>query len=398
MLDLSRLAPGPNASRLLADMGMDVIKVEESAARGGFHRDTLTPISASDKEQTRWAAYNVLGRNKRSIALNLKDERGREVFYRLARTADVVLEGYRPGVVYRIGVDYETLREINPAIVYCSISGMGQDGPYRDRAGHDANYQALAGLMALGSDGDGTPTYPGYSVADHGAALHAVIGILAALLGRAESGRGQYIDIAMTDVLNTFIPTQSGNYFRDQAEVQRGAHWLHQLTVLRCQDGKYLCTQNAETYFWERFCSAIAREDLAALPRAADDPGFPKLVEEVRRTMLTKTRDEWLDILVPADTCVSPVNELSEAFDDPHMVHRQTVWELEHPVVGQVKQIGFPIKFSETPGAFRSFAPSLGEHTVELLRLAAYTEAEIETLLADGVAKAATAGRGGIEG
>ena len=390
MLDLSRLAPGPNASRLLADLGMDVIKVEEPAPRGGFDRDTLTPIGVSQEERVRWAAYNVFGRNKKSIAINLKDARGQEAFYRLVRTADVVMEGYRPGVADSLGVGYRKLAEINPMIVYCSLSLVGQDGPYRDVAGHDAQAQAVAGLLALGSDEEGNPRHSGYSTADHGGALHAVMGILAALLGRPKLGKGQHIDVAMSDTLLSFVPTFATHYLRDGLQPPRGKNWPYQLTVLKCKDGKYISTQNAETYFWERFCRAIGRADLIPY-RRSDDEKYPWVVEQIRAVMLTKDRDEWLEILRQADTCVAPVREFGEAFDDPHNRHRGTTWELDHPRVGKVRQIAFPIKFSETPGEFRSFAPELGEQTVALLHEVGYTQPEIESLLQAQVVKAPNA-------
>ena len=387
MLDLSRLAPGPNCSRLLADMGMDVIKVEEQLPRGGFDRDTLTPLNASLEEQERWLAFNPYGRNKRSIAINLKDPKGQELFRRLAKAADVVLEGYRPGVVKRLGIDYATLNKLNPRVVYCSISGYGQDGPYRDTASHDGNFQAVAGLMAMGNDSEGNPNHAGFSAADHGAAVHAAMAILAALLGREKLGRGLYIDVAMTDTLSTFMVTFATNYFRDGISVPRGERWPYHLCVLRCKDGKYLSTQNAETYFWERFCKAIGREDLIPI-KDNKHPKYGWMVREVRKTMLTRNRDDWVELLRKADSCISPLNELSEALDrDPHLKHRQFVWDVQHPKLGKVRQLGFPVKFSETPATFRRFAPKLGEHTSELMREAGYSAAEVRRLAKDGVVK-----------
>lgn len=391
MLDLSRLAPGPNASRLLADFGMEVIKVEESAPRGGFDRDTLTPIGADAEAAARAAAFNVFGRNKKSIAINLKDPRGGEAFRKLATKADVILEAYRPGVTRRLGIDYETISAVNPGIVYCSISGYGQDGPYANIPGHDANFQALSGLLAFGSTESGEPSYPGYSTADHGAAVHAAMAILAALLGRPKLGRGQYIDIAMSDILTTFMPTHASRYLRDGFAQPRGAEWPHALTVIKCKDGKYLCTQNAETYFWQRFCKAIGRDDLADYAMGSGGERYQYIVREVKEVMLTRTRDDWLDILRAADTCVSPILELGEAIDDPHNRYRGTFWELDHPTIGKVRQVGSPVRFSETPARFRSFAPELGQHTVELLEGAGYPRGAIDQLLAEGVFKASVA-------
>jgi crotonobetainyl-CoA:carnitine CoA-transferase CaiB-like acyl-CoA transferase len=192
----------------------------------------------------------------------------------------------------------------------------------------------------------------------------------------------------MSDILTTYMPTHASKFLRDGAGFGRGAGWPHWLTVLKCKDGKYLCTQNAETYFWERFCKAIGREDLPRVAAGTTGEDYQYVVREVKATMLTRTRDEWLEVLRAADTCVSPILELGEAIDDPHNRHRETFWELDHPTFGKVRQVGFPVRFSETPGRFRSFSPQLGQHTVELLESVGYSSSEIDAMLTAGAVKA----------
>ncbi len=379
MVDLSRLAPGPNASRLLADMGMEVIKVEEPQDRWGLGRDTLTPASKEHEEQVRWAAYNALGRNKKSIAINLKDPKGKEVFYRLIRNVDVVLESYRPGVVQRLGVDYGVLSAINPQIIYCSISNFGQTGPYRSIRAHDAHCMAVMGVLALGSDEAGNPNHPGISVGDHGAALHAAMGILAALLARPRLGRGQFLDISIADCLTTFLPTWTSSFFRDGAVPRRGGHWPYQLSPLRCKDGNYVTIQISEQHFWEAFCQALGRPDFVPF-RDPNHPEYPRVLNEVKRIFSSKSSEEWVSLLGPLDVGITPLLEFKEAFSSPHAVDREIVWHLQHPTAGPVQQTSFPIKFSETPAQFRAFAPLLGEHTDELMTSLGYSEEEVASL------------------
>ena len=389
MLDLSRLLPGPVASNILADMGMEVIKVEETEPRYGMGRDVLTHPDPPPEQEVAWAAYNSLARNKKSVALNLLDPDLRppsqEVFYRLAKDADVVLEGYRPHVVKWMGVDYETVRRHNPRIIYCSISGYGQHGPYIKRAGHDPQYCAVAGTtppasLEAGQRGHGVP------LADYSAGIYAAVGILGALIERDRSGEGQAIDIPMVATAMSFTRANSARFVRE------GSHHLGQgraagrFTYIQCSDGKYITTSNAETHFWENFCRVIDREVFIGL-RDAVGPEVERMEEEVRAIFLTRTRDEWLRALWEADTCAAPVNDMAEALEDPQVREAGMVWEVDHPSEGRVRQMGFPIGFSRTPATFRSFAPTLGQDTQEVLQAAGYSDAEIAGLEARGIAK-----------
>ena len=391
MLDLSRLYPGPLASHLLADMGMDVVKIEEPRPRYGMGRDMMTPPDPTPEEEVVSSAYNSIARNKRSVALELLDEaarpKAREVFFRLVERADVVLEGYRPGVVQWLGVDYEAVRARNPRIVYCSISAFGQSGPYAGFPGHDRQMSAVAGSVGPRHPETGEPLGHGVAFADVTAGLHAASGILAALLEREETGEGQYLDVSM---VGSVMSSNHGAYAqrRRDAALRKKAKPTSQstLTFLRCCDGKWLTTSNAEVPFWENFCHLIGRERYIPLHRESG-PEVDAMVEDIRAIFLTRDRDDWLRDLWAADTCAAPVNEPAEALDDPQVRHVGMTWEVEHPSQGPVRQVGFPIAFSRSKVDLRRFAPVLGEHTRELLTEAGYPAGDIATLEADGVVK-----------
>ena len=390
MLDLSRLLPGPFASHILADMGMEVVKVEEPEPRYGMSRDVLSPIDGTPEDEERHAAYNALARGKKSVALNLLNPdfrpRSQELFYELAKGADVVLEGYRPGVLKWMGIDYETVRAHNPGIIYCSISGYGQDGPYMQYPGHDPQFSAVAGFAAQVADG-GTARGHGIPLADLTGSMYAAISILAAVVERERTGEGQYIDVSMLGAVMSLATTDFSTYFREGRlpAARRGS-----LTYVRCQDGKYVSLGNAETIFWENFCRALGHEEWIAL-RGSQGEEYEQMVGEVEQIFLTRPRDEWLALLRDAETCIAPVHDIPGAFADPQVRHIGMALELEHPSEGEVMQLGFPVRFSRTPGAFSSFAPVLGQHTREVLRAAGLAEAELDELEQSGITKSAVA-------
>jgi len=296
----------------------------------------------------------------------------------------VLLEGFRPGVAARLKVDYATLSALNPRIVYCSISGYGQSGPYVDLPGHDPCYASIAGVMACTSDAQGDPVGTGVQLVDYGSGLFAVIGILAALRARDLTGRGQIVDVSMMDTAMHFITAYTAFWFRDGVVPQRGRP---NVVVLRTSDGKYISTANREPQFWERFCKAIGAEELIP-QRTKGSLGFEPTAEtadRVRAIVATKTRDEWFAILKEADTCVGPVLEIDEVFDDPQVLHRGMLLELDHPTEGRVQQIGFPLKLSDTPATFRDFAPERGRDTVPLLRELGYSADDIARLEREGI-------------
>ena len=392
MLDLSRFLPGPFCSHILADMGMDVVKVEETEPRYGMNRDGFTGVDPTLDEEMHQVAHNPIARNKRSVALNLLDPKLRpasqEVFYRLAKDADVILEGYRPGAVNWMGVDYETIRKINPRIIYCSITGYGQVGPYVKRPGHDGQFSAVAGLQGrIAMDTDGEHGL-GVGISDPSSGLYAASAILAAILEREESGEGQYIDIPMMSAAMTF-----NIYGSTQKPVRGGGDRGPSLSIIKCKDGKFLSTGNAETTFWANFCKAIGHEEYTPL-RGQRGEAFTNMVLAVKAQFLTKTREEWLDILVPADTCVAPLHEsVAMALDeDPQVKAIGMAWELDHPLEGHVRQIGAPALFSRTPQTFRTWAPLLGEHTHDVLSGSGFSAAEIADLEAKGIVKSVGSG------
>lgn len=380
ILDLTRLAPGPFCTMLLADLGADVIVVEEPPGVG-----RRLDMGTSDRA----LAFNALGRNKRSAGLNLKDERAQEAFLRMSEKADVVVEGFRPGVVKRLGVGYETVSARNPRIIYCSLSGYGQTGPYADLVGHDINYISIGG--ALGAIGwpDTPPAIPLNLIADFaGGGLYAAFAILAAIIARRQTGRGQYIDMAMSDGV-TSLMTFIGNYYFGAGHVVRpGADMLNggmpAYSVYETSDGKWLSIGCLEPWFWSELCRALGCEEY--IPHQANREKFPEMFDHLRRRFKEKTRDEWFQELRQKDICVAPVLAFDEVFEDPHVRSRGMLAEVEHPELGKVKQVGIGPKFSETPGGVRHTSPKRGEHTDEALREAGYSDAEIQEMRSQGIA------------
>ena len=387
VLDLSRLAPGPFCSMLLADLGADVLVVEappEALPSGG----ALPPAFRREGEAAeRAAAYNVLGRNKRSIILNLRHEEAREVFYRLADSADVVLEGFRPGVVRRLRVDFETLSARNPRLVYCSLSGYGQDGPYAGLVGHDINYISIGGALGMTGRRGQPPAIPLNLLADFaGGGLHAAFAILAALIARQKTGRGQHVDIAMSDGVLYLLAMAVGQYFYNGSVPEAGRHLLNggapHYDVYETKDGRWISIGSLEPHFFANLCRALGCEQF--IPQQYDASKREEMAAYFRQQFLTKTRDQWFEILSKTDVCVAPVYSLDEALADPHNRARGMVVEVEHPRLGAVKHVGIGPKFSETPGLVRSTAPRSGQHTDEVLASLGYTRDQVAALRESG--------------
>ena len=388
VLDLSRLAPGPYCTMLLADLGAEVIRVEEPGG-GRRRQQERQALHIDPQEERRREAYHPLGRNKRSIALNLKHDEARQIFYRLVDTADVVVEGYRPGVVQRLKVDYETLRQRNPRLVYCSISGYGQSGPYRNLVGHDVNYIAMAGALSLiGRHETGArPAIPSNILADYaGGGLHAAFGILAALLARQRTGRGQYVDIAMADGVLGLLAAEMGQYLASGIPPRPASTRLNgavpYYSVYETKDGKFIAVGNNEPWFYANMCRALGCEEFVA--SQYDSSAYPAMFARLQAIFRTKTRDEWFALLRQAEVCVAPVYGLEELMDDPHSQQRGMFVTVEHPAFGPITQVGIAVKLADTPGTVRHAAVPRGAHTTAILTALGYDEATLARLRAEG--------------
>lgn len=386
VLDLSRLLPGPYCSMMLGDLGAEVIKVEDTTAG-----DPTRGRGPDAKRQSH--AFQQLNRNKKSISIDLKNPAGREVFLKLAHTADVILEQFRPDVVSRLGIGYETVTVINPRLVYCSLTGFGQDGPHRLRSGHDLNYIALAGVLGLTADQSGRPVIPGVQIADLAGGMVAAFGILAALMARQHTGKGQYVDVSMFDVMLAMLPIPSSSQFTGNQigvgdkYVLSGADPFY--NVYETADGKYMTLGALEPKFWEGFCLAIGREDLVA---RQFDQGSKKagLFEEVRRIFKSKSQSEWVDLMSGADACCEPVLDMGEAFEHPQTIARKMVIESDHPGEGRSRQLGFACKLSDTPASITSHSPALGEHTQQVLKELGIDQMRLEELYRVGAIRSSS--------
>jgi crotonobetainyl-CoA:carnitine CoA-transferase CaiB-like acyl-CoA transferase len=396
VLDLSRLLPGGFCSLLLADFGADVLKVEDTGM-GDYVR--WSPPHYEGAEQSAGSAlFLSLNRGKRSVRLNLKSEEGREVLLKLVRDADVLLESFRPGVLDRLGVGYERLKQENPGLVYCAITGYGQDGPYRDRSGHDMNYLGLIGLLGLSGDAEGAPTQAAGQIADlGGGALMAAFGILAALRERDRSGEGQVVDVSMADGALSWLAMTAAQYLADGVVPKRGEGALNGGLLCyrpyRCADG-WVTLGALEPKFFQAWCRGVGREDL--IEKQFERPGSPAHAE-VEQVFLTKTRDEWQQFASEVDCCLEPVLDLDEALDSDLVRERDMVVELDQPGVEQpVRLLGVPVKLDRTPGdPNRLPGPALGEHTDEVLRDLGYDDAAVAALKESGaVAGPATESQG----
>jgi alpha-methylacyl-CoA racemase len=388
VLDLSRLLPGGFCSQLLADFGADVVKVEDTSM-GDYVR--WAPPYYGDQEQqslgTRSALYLSLNRNKRSIRLDLKADGGRDALLRLVRDYDVVLESFRPGVLDRLGVGYERMREENPALVYCAITGYGQTGPYTQRAGHDMNYLGLIGLLGLTGEPDGRPIQSAGQIADlGGGALMAAFGILAALHEARRSGQGQLVDVSMADGALSWLAMVAGAYLCDGEVPRRGDGQLTGRFVCylpyEAADG-YVTMGALEPQFWARFCNGVERADL--IEKQFERNGSEAWTE-IAGIFRSKTRAEWRAFNDEHDAMIEPVLDLDEALGSELVRAREMVLEWEQPEIGRVRELGVPVKLSRTPGTVHAPAPALGEHTREVLGEAGLSEREIEALFESGAA------------
>ena len=373
IVDLTWLGPGIFCSTTFGDLGADVIEVYEA------------------HPEHRGAPYTMLYdgtrpgmRNCRIMGIDLKSQAGRDVLYDLMRTADVVMEGFRPGVAQRLGADYDTVKQINPRIVYASLTGYGQEGPYCDLVGHDINYIAMGGLLGLTGPAGGAPVIPGTVLADFAAGgMSAAIGILAALLARERTGEGRFVDMSMLDAVVELNILEINPYLLGGAVPHRGEGMFNGkypwYNVYETRDGKYISLGALEPWFFANLCQLLDCEDF--IPHQYDE-GEKKeeMFRYFRDTFLTKTRDEWFVLLRQKDTCVAPVYGIDELESDPHLSARRMILEVDHPTLGRIKQVGSMQKISDSPVEARKWSTRFGQHTDEILRELGYDDARIREL------------------
>ena len=407
VLDLSRLLPGGFCSLLLADFGADVLKVEDTGA--GDYIRWAPPYYEGAEDSAKSSLFLSLNRNKRSIRIDLKNEAGREVLLRLVRQYDVVLESFRPGVLDRLGVGYERMREVNPGIVYCAITGYGQTGPKRNASGHDMNYLGLIGLLGLSGEKDGPPVQAAGQIADlGGGALMAAFGILAALRerdgtpggggdssgARTGSGEGQMVDVSMADGALSWLAMVAGQYFADGVVPRRGEQMLAGSVVCyrpyECADG-WVTLGALEPKFWQAWCRGVEREDL--IERQFEKPGSDAHAQVIE-IFKGRTRAQWTQFATEHDCCLEPVLDVDEALASDLVGEREMVVTLDQPGVPDgVRQLGIPVKLDRTPGEHNRLpGPGLGEHTEQVLRAAGYSDEQVAELVEQGAVAGAPDG------
>lgn len=381
VLDLTRLLPGPYATMLLGDLGAEIIKVEEPGT-GDYMRGFLPRVDGVS------VFFLAVNRNKKSITLNLKKERGKEIFLALAREADVIIEGFRPGVMQGLGLDYEAVRQVNPGIVYCSLSGYGQNGPYRDRAGHDINYLSVSGVLGITGVRDAQPVVPGVQVADLTGGMFAVIGILSALWQKQREGQGAYLDLSMTDGLFSMMSIHLANLMATGTPAARGNMMLcGALTcynVYRTMDNGYVALGALEAKFWRNFCRALGREDLVSghSSRAVEDD---LVYREVREIFLSHTKDWWREFGEKVDCCLTPVDTAEEVLEGEYARSRGLIIDVDRPGGGMLRQVRHPLVVDGVPVKKALCPPALGEHNAELYGALGLDREELALLKEQGV-------------
>ncbi|MFC1847861.1 CaiB/BaiF CoA transferase family protein [Chloroflexota bacterium] len=378
VLDLSRYGPGRYCSMILGDLGAEVITVEMPRTAG------QTFGMMTDDTQAHYLGFN---RNKKSIALNLKSDDGKEIFYRLVEKTDVLIEGNRPGTLKRREMDYETVKGLNPRLVYCSVTGYGQDGPYAQRPGHDINFVGVAGILGLSGSKQGPPCYTVTPMIAGvlGGTTQAAMAIMAALFARERTGRGQYIDASIVDGAVFYHWIHAPQYFcqgivPERSELPTGIDVAY-MNIYKAADAKYFTVGCLEPWHWEALCRVAGKEEFIP-DQFSSIERQKEIYDALSEVFATSNRDEWVQQLEEADVSVAPVYDFAEMFSDPHLKHRKATVELEHPKLGNIRVLNTPFKLSDTPAAVRTGPPLWAEHTKEVLRMMlGYTEEEITELL-----------------
>lgn len=381
ILDLTRLYPGPLATMLMAELGAEVIKIEDRISAD----DMRTYPPYIDEES---AGYLAVNRSKRSLALKFNEERGQEVFFQLVKTADLVIEQFRPGVLDRVGMGYYEAIKANPRIIYVSLTGYGQYGPYAKRAGHDINYMGYSGIISTTGAEKAGLVLPGVQIADiAGGAYMAVVAALSALWARERSGAGQRVDVSMLDSVLPLMSLQMAHYWAMGKELPP---WQLPLSggmpfygVYKCGDGKYIALGAIEPKFWKQFCELVDKPEWVSRYYSREDDA-EKLKIELARLFRSRTRDAWIELVGKADLCLSPVLDMSEVENDPHLQARGMIVEYDHPQHGKIRGIGMPLKFSRQEKQAPTPPPALGEHTLEILYELGYEDKDIRDMLRKG--------------
>jgi crotonobetainyl-CoA:carnitine CoA-transferase CaiB-like acyl-CoA transferase len=356
---------------ILADLGAEVLRIEERRFEG------------------EGPGMPTIMRNKRHMTLNLKHPKGKEIFFRLAQSADVVLEGFRPGVAERLGIDYPPMKEVNERIIYCSITGYGQDGPYRNMVGHDINYLSFGGVLGLTGEPKRKPIIPPIQVADMAAGgMYAALGIMAALIFRQKTQKGQYIDISMLDGIIAMLPFPASMLWSTGTVPQRGDTLLSGrypcYNIYETKGGEYISLGALEHRFWAALCKKLGQEDF--IPHQFDEgEKRQEIFLFLRETFKSKTREEWMEELKDLDVCFGKVLHVDEALNDPQVIQRRMIAEINDSQKGRIKMLASPIKLSVTPPDIRRAPAQFGEHTVDVLKELGYEELEIEGFKKEGV-------------
>lgn len=382
VLDLSRVLAGPYCSMMLGDLGADVIKVERPGA-GDDTRQWGPPDAGGEA-----AYYLCVNRNKRSLTVNLKVPEGQKIIRQLAKQSDIVIENYKVGTLQKMGLGYEDLKKINPGLIYCSITGFGQNGPYKDKPGYDFMIQGMGGVMSFTGDPDGPPMKVGVAIVDITAGLFACTSILAALRHREKTGKGQYIDISLLDSVVAWLANVGSNYLISgniPIRYGNGHPNIVPYEPFKTKDGTYITLAVGNDRQWQKFCNLAGIDELADDTRFVTNPqrvrNRKELILIIAEKMLARSGEEWLRELNNLQIPCGPINTLDKVFSDPQVLARKMVEEIPHPTAKKVKLVTSPMKLSETPCEIKRHPPLLGEHTDEVLEeKCGYTLEEIEKL------------------
>lgn len=385
VLDLSRAVAGPYCTMMLGDMGATVLKIEKPNT-GDDTRTWGPPFQGGESSY-----FLSVNRNKKSLTLNLKKKEGKDIFYELAKTADIIVENFRPGTVEDLGVSYKDIKKINETIVYCSISGFGQTGPYKTRPGYDIIFQGMGGLMTMTGEKDGPPVRIGVAIADIAASLFAVQGILLALYAREKTGKGQYLDISLLDCQVSWLTYQASIFFATGASPNRlgSAHpTIVPYQAFETKSG-YIIVAAANEKLWQDFCEAINHKELAENPRYRTNKdrvkNRDKLISLLQKILSERTAENWLQALNKKGVPAGLIYTFDQIFSDPQVLHRDMLQKITHPTAGAINLPGIPVKLSETPGSIERPPPLLGEHTKDILAPLGYTDNDIKLLREKGV-------------